>query len=92
MCKPTRRTEPQSTASQTPAPQLLRYRTWYDAGEGCYVAEYDLDLPGEALEAGCLAQVKATTTEGLTQAAVRNRQRITTWVAGQRAAEASDRP
>ena len=92
MCKPTRPTEPQSTASPAPAPKLLRYKTWYDASEGCYVAEYELGLSDEALAAGCLTRVKAATVEGLTHAAVRNRQHITTWVTGQLAAEASDRP
>jgi hypothetical protein len=75
-----------------PAPALLGYKTWYDAGEGRYVAEYELDLPDEALSAGCLPRIKAATVEELTHAAVRNRQHITTWVTGQLAAEASDRP
>lgn len=90
MRKPTRLTEPQSTASRAPAPTLLRYKTWYDTGEGCYVAEYELDLPDEAQKAGCLTRVKAATVEELTQVAVRNRQHITTWVTGQRAVEASE--
>lgn len=87
MHQPTRHTEPQSTASRAPAPKLLRYKTWYDTDEGCYVAEYELDLPDEALAAGCLLQVRADTVEGLTHAAVRNRARITMWVTGQLAAE-----
>jgi hypothetical protein len=65
-----------------PAPTLLGYKTWYDAD----------DLPDEALSAGCLPRIKAATVEELTHAAVRNRQHITTWVTGQLAAEASDRP
>lgn len=92
MHQPTRRTEPQSTPSHAPAPTLLRYKTWYDTSEGCYVAEYELDLPDEALAAGCLLRVTAVTVEGLMHAAVRNRARITTWVTGQLAAERPEQP
>lgn len=66
-----------------PAPQLLDYATWYDERELRYVASYVKDLPGEALDAGCLQVVTAATVEGLTQAAVRNRIRIECWKSGQ---------
>lgn len=56
---------------------LLYYETWLD-NEGYHARLYQT-LPEEALQYGCVQEVRAATETELIQAAARNRIRLWTW-------------